>query len=307
MRRYDFVISEANVWKLPEGVCHPKWGARLQPSDSSLYKVVFGGLGDPYEAMVDRDDLNFKAARVDRDVVARVNPDATLIAIAGAPSGGKSTCARSVVDALNDGGVPAYLLPEVATSEIQRLKAAGMPVEAFATSAARLALQARFFERQLLLENQIMARAAKEHPGAKVVLVCDSGLPSGAAYTADKWNVVESMVGVRTARMLERYHGVVVLETVASHDQDLYEYGVGSNNEARYHSPRQAVEEVQPALVAVWSKHQRYRYVEAQANFDDKLDDCFTKVTELLPTKITKMLRASRHQHHSGGRHRGPG
>eukprot|EP01050_Picozoa_sp_SAG11_P035027 SAG11_NODE_12639_length_693_cov_1.149832_1_plen_193_part_00 len=184
----------------------------------------------------------------------------------------------------------------MATSEIQRLKATGRPIETFSTPAARFALQARFFEKQVLLEDQIMARAAREHPGEKVVVVCGSGLPSGAAYTPkNMWAGLESMVGVRTARMLDRYHGAVVLETVASHDKDLYEYGTGSNNEARYHSPSQAVEEVQPALVAVWSGHQRYKYVEAQADFNDKLSACFDSVVGLLPSKITKKLRASSH------------
>ena len=294
MRRYDYIVSEAHVWRLPKGVPRAVDVRRLVPSDSSLYRVKFWDYGGNYDAMVDREDIDYKAALSDRDIVTRTNVDATLIAIAGAPSGGKSTCAKSMVAELNKRGVPAYLLPEVATSEIKRLGDRGVPIESFSSPSARMALQVRFFEKQVLLEDQIMAKAAAEQPGEKVVVVCDSGLPSGKAYVEpDMWTRLEKMVGVTTARMLDRYHGAVVLETVASYDKSLYEFGAGSNNEARYHNPDQAVREVQPALVDVWSQHPRYRYVKAREDFSEKLDDSFASLVEVLPAKIAKRLRAS--------------
>uniref|UniRef100_A0A7S2QL33 Uncharacterized protein n=1 Tax=Zooxanthella nutricula TaxID=1333877 RepID=A0A7S2QL33_9DINO len=88
-------------------------------------------------------------------------------------------------------------------------------------------------------------------------------------------------VGVREADLLERYDLIIHMTTVASGMEDLYDFGPGSTNPSRYHTPEQA-RHADELAQAVYGKHQRLRTVHNFTDLADKMQAVCRCVTEAL-------------------------
>jgi predicted ATPase len=179
-----------------------------------------------------------------------------MLVITGGPCAGKSTI-MMLLETLQ--GDKVELVPEAAT----QLRGEGYvdpPDDPAARTRWMEDFQQAVATRILKLEAEAQTRALDSD---KLLLVCDRGLADGFAYHPRGWLAVTQTPVFTQNRLthpktvLNRYHAVIHMESLAVHNPLLYQT---ANNTARYETVEQAVA-VDQAIQLVWHSHHSWNLV----------------------------------------------
>lgn len=184
--------------------------------------------------------------------------------LTGGPGAGKTESRIYLKNALEKAGIHLVFVPESATELITGgLGAADLGDEAYQQLQISLQLQK---EAQFL-------RGAREwmknHPGKRCVMICDRGIPDGAAWCSKK--VFEKALAANHLdwdSALNRYDAVFHLETAAKESSFLYSTG---NNPARIADGKQAVEK-DDLLLKICSHHPHQIVIAPGIEEKEKMD-----------------------------------
>ncbi len=196
-----------------------------------------------------------------------------VIALSGGPCAGKSTAITHLQQRLSDYGFTVITIAEAATEFIL----AGLkPGENLLTSED--------FQDQLiayaLAKEDIIKHAAGLLRAKKAVILCDRGLPDGAAYLPRRQ--FEKLLRKHHQTMVEardgRYDGVIFLHSLAVDKPELYTL---ANNTARTETVQQARQLNQRTLRA-WTGHPHLRQIGNEADWDGKLNQILRATCRVL-------------------------
>jgi len=191
-----------------------------------------------------------------------------VVVLTGGPCAGKSSAMALVRDRLNKRGFQVLTVPENATHFLQNSD--GFQPE-WAGSDAQVAMQRIFLDYQISQEQAFKA-FGNLHPTKPAVLLLDCCTLNGKIYVSDEqWGRVLTSGGgppLTEEELFARYDMIIHMKTCAGKGQ--YEWGLGSNNPGRYHTPEQAVECDERSL-KVFAPHKHVCVVPHCASFDDKI------------------------------------
>ena len=200
------------------------------------------------------------------------------LCLTGGPCGGKSTAIAKLRSRLERQGFQVLVVAEVATA---LLSGCGGFDPAWAGTPKLEEWQRVILHQQLRDEAAFERLAAlRERPA---VLICDRGALDGAAFCdQETWRRVLAGSGLTAERLFGRYDLVLHLETAAAFAGGrFYEWGEGSNNEARWHSPEQAVEACR-RIGEIYRGHPHYVFVENPPTFEAKMDVVLARLGDQL-------------------------
>lgn len=188
------------------------------------------------------------------------------VLLTGGPGAGKSSALATLRDRLSKRGFQVIVVPENATPLLAN---AGGYDPSWSGTQGHVELQRIFLKYQIEQENAYRRIAQlREKP---CVLLHDRGCLDGRLFcTEEQWAAVLDGVGVSEADLLRRYDLVVHMASVASGMEHLYDYGLGSSNPSRYHTPEQAR---QADLLAqeIYASHPQVRVAPNFSDFSRKL------------------------------------
>jgi len=191
-----------------------------------------------------------------------------VVVLTGGPSSGKSSALALLRHRLSARGFQVLTVPENATHFLANSD--GFQPE-WAGTEAQVRMQRIFLDFQLEQEEAFKSFAAL-HPSKPAVLLLDCCTINSKVYLSDEqWEQVLKFPGkpaFTEEELFNRYDLVVHMVTCALHDN--YEWGPGSNNPGRYHSPEQAYEQDQRCL-KVFGQHPQLREVPHFSDFDEKI------------------------------------
>jgi len=182
-------------------------------------------------------------------------------------------------DRLSKRGFQVLTVPENATHFLTNSE--GFQAE-WAGKSPQVSMQRIFLDYQIAQEDAFKAFAAL-HPTKRAVLLLDCCTLNSKVYVSEEqWKQVLDFPGakpVSEAELLARYDLVVHMVTCALSGH--YEWGPGSNNPARYHTPEQANEQDGKCL-QVFGSHPQLRVVPHCERFGDKIEKVVEFVNDAL-------------------------
>ena len=193
------------------------------------------------------------------------------IVITGGPCAGKSSVISMLKDDLGD---DIITVPEPATL----LLAGGFPAPGKHLEYSpdwQYAFQKSVLTLHRSLEDAFALMCAEK--GAKLI-ICDNGLPSGAAYMPGGVEEFEQMYGIDFDKEVGEYACVIHLETIARVAPEKYGR---HNNEHRYTTVEQAVmhDEI---LKQIWNRHPNHFVMPSGWSLEDK----YHKVREIVSSYL---------------------
>eukprot|EP00933_Yihiella_yeosuensis_P031859 TRINITY_DN25462_c0_g1_i1.p1 TRINITY_DN25462_c0_g1~~TRINITY_DN25462_c0_g1_i1.p1 ORF type:complete len:449 (+),score=60.15 TRINITY_DN25462_c0_g1_i1:154-1500(+) len=203
-----------------------------------------------------------------------------LVVLTGGPSSGKSSALALLRDRLSARGFQVLTVPENATHFLANSD--GFQPE-WAGTDAQVRMQRVFMDFQISQE-EYFKTFAELHPTKRAVLLLDCCTINSKVYLSDEqWEKVLAFPGrspTTEADLFARYDLVVHMKTCALEGDD-YEWGPGSNNPGRYHTPEQAKEQDERCL-QVFRGHPQLRVVPHCPDFKDKMDKVAEFVNDAL-------------------------
>jgi len=146
----------------------------------------------------------------------------------------------------------------------------------------QVVMQRIFLDYQLAQE-EAFRDFAKIHPTKRGVLLCDCCTLNGRLYLdEEQWKQVLFFPGKPTftpQQLFDRYDLIIHLVTSA-HGYN-YEWGPGSNNPARYHTPEQA-RDIDEQCLKLFGDHPQVRVVPTFPCFEEKIQKVLTLVEDAL-------------------------
>jgi len=202
-----------------------------------------------------------------------------VVVLTGGPSSGKSSALALLRDRLTARGFQVLTCPENATHFLANSE--GFQPE-WAGTFKQVQMQRIFLDYQLAQEEAFKAFAAL-HPTKRAVLLLDCCTLNSRVYVSeDQWKQVLDFPGAKPVNedeLMARYDLVVHMVTCALSSH--YEWGPGSNNPARYHTPEQANEQDAKCL-QVFGSHPQLRVVPHCERFGDKIEKVVEFVNDAL-------------------------
>jgi len=199
---------------------------------------------------------------------AAVAAPVVRVLLTGGPGAGKSSALATLRDRISKRGFQVIVVPECATA---LLDGCGGYDPAWHGTPKHVKLQQLFLKHQMQNE-ELMGSFAELRPGKPHLVLHDRGCLDGRLFcTPEQWEEVLQGAGATEDALLKRYDLVIHMTTVAAGMERLYDYGLGSTNPARYHTPeqaRQADEKVQE----VYARHPHIRVVPNFPDFSDKIE-----------------------------------
>jgi len=181
------------------------------------------------------------------------------IVITGGPCAGKS----SIISMLKDNyGDEIITVPEAATL----LLAGGFPMPGKHLDWCdrwQHAFQKSVLHLQKSLEETYALMAERKNVK---LLVCDNGLPSGAAYMPGGIAEFIAMYGIDLEKELSDYSSVIHLETIALSQPEKYGR---HNNESRYTTLEEAIKH-DNLIKEIWFKHPQRLVLSSWQSLEDK-------------------------------------
>eukprot|EP00928_Gymnodinium_smaydae_P095947 TRINITY_DN8356_c0_g1_i1.p1 TRINITY_DN8356_c0_g1~~TRINITY_DN8356_c0_g1_i1.p1 ORF type:complete len:502 (-),score=124.41 TRINITY_DN8356_c0_g1_i1:96-1556(-) len=194
-----------------------------------------------------------------------------IVVLTGGPSAGKSSAMAILRDRLSVRGFQVLTIPENATHFLANSD--GFQPE-WAGAPEQVRMQRIFMDYQIAQEEAFKAFAAL-HPRKRAVLLLDCCSMNSKVYLSEEQFQqlmnLEGFPPLQEADLMARYDLVIHMKTVAYSKNGGYEWGPGSNNPGRYHTPEQA-KEFDERCLAVFSAHPQLRVVPHCGSFTDKID-----------------------------------
>lgn len=181
------------------------------------------------------------------------------LVITGGPCAGKSSVVAMLKDEFGD---EIITVPEPATL----LLAGGFPAPGKHLDYSH-EWQYAFQKSVLTLHRSLEEAFALMGAGKSAkLLVCDNGLPSGAAYMPGGVKEFERMYGIDFAKEIAAYDAVIHFETIALSAPEKYGR---HNNEHRYTTIDQAIKHDE-ILKRIWSSHPKHFVMPSGWSLEDK-------------------------------------
>jgi len=193
-------------------------------------------------------------------------PRQISIVLTGGPCSGKSSILALLRDRLSKRGFQVVTVPEYATHFFANSD--GFQGEWVGTQKEE-DLQNIFLRYQMMQEDMFRDFASLNTKTS--VLLLDRATLDQKVFTSDEkiWQAALRRSSVNEQQLLERYDMVMHLGTCAKVGE--YEWGPGSNNPGRYHSPDEAAR-VDKILEGVYKGHKQLRMVPHCKLFEDKVE-----------------------------------
>jgi len=199
-----------------------------------------------------------------------------VVVLTGGPSSGKSSALALLRDRLSARGFQVLTVPENATHFLANSD--GFQPE-WAGTDHQVHMQRIFLDFQISQEEAFKA-FAKLHPTKRAVLLLDCCTINSKVYVSDEqWAKVLKLTGQTEEALFARYDLIVHMVTCALEGH--YEWGPGSNNPGRYHTPHQAKEQDVRCL-EVFGSHHQLRVVPHYPDFKDKIEKVAEFVNDAL-------------------------
>lgn len=201
---------------------------------------------------------------------AGARPDARpfVVVLTGGPCAGKSSAMAFLRDRLSKRGFQVLTVPENATHFLANSD--GFQPE-WAGKSSQVEMQRIFMEYQMSQEDAFKA-FAKLHPTKSSILLLDCCTLNSKVYLSDEqWKEVLALPGhaqLTEQQLFGRYD--LVIHMVSCAFEGLYEWGPGSNNPGRYHSPEEA-KKCDKRSLDVFANHQQVRVVPHFPDFNSKM------------------------------------
>ena len=208
--------------------------------------------------------------------------DIWVFVLTGGPCGGKSTALALLVEALTAKGYKVLIVHEAAT----KVKLSG--VECGPNGLSQIQFQEHILRGTINSEEDIFEAARQYRDnGRKVVVICDRGVPDGAAYMGQQPfdELVTSVTGHSIhALSAERYHAAFHLQTAAIGATSFY---TNVNNPARKDNPEEAAA-LDVKTFECWRSHPHVRLVEngVGVSFQNKIQRVLEEVFLILGDPI---------------------
>jgi CYTH domain-containing protein/predicted ATPase len=207
--------------------------------------------------------------------IFRFTPWIKVIAITGAPCGGKSTLLKMAIRLLEKSGLKVIIVPEVARELISSGICPWDPQWIHSTS----------FQKQVLfniLEKEAsFFRALSDmrlHEGQQVVFLCDRGIPDGEAYCGkEEFTSLLASLGTTRHDIIERYDGAIHLVTAAIGAEEFY-----VNDDERHETLAQA-RQLDYAIRSAWQDHQHFSIIDNSTTFDQKIVRALLALNRIIP------------------------
>ncbi|MFA6525970.1 MAG: ATP-binding protein [Candidatus Buchananbacteria bacterium] len=181
------------------------------------------------------------------------------IVITGGPCAGKSSIIAMLKDEFGD---EIITVPEAATL----LLTGGFPMPGKHIEWCdewQYAFQKSVLHLKKSLEDTYSLMALRK--GAKL-LICDNGLPSGAAYMPGGMEEFIAMYGIDLLSEMADYSSVIHLETIALTQP--HKYGK-HNNETRYTTLEQAIK-LDDLIKEIWEEHEKRFIIPSSWKLEEK-------------------------------------
>jgi len=190
-----------------------------------------------------------------------------VIVLTGGPCAGKTSAMAFLRDRLSKRGFQVLTVPENATHFLANSE--GFQAE-WAGKPAQVEMQRIFLEYQMAQEDSFKS-FAKLHPTKRSILLLDCCTLNSKVYLTDEqWGEVLTLPGhapLTEQQLFARYD--LVIHMVSCAFEGLYEWGPGSNNPGRYHSPEEA-KECDKRSLKVFANHPQVRVVPHFPDFQSK-------------------------------------
>lgn len=198
------------------------------------------------------------------------------IVLTGGPCSGKSTMLALIRDRLSKRGMQVLTVPEYATHFFGNSE--GFQVEWVGTEKEEN-LQDILLRFQVTQENMFHEFAALNKKPA--VLLMDRGVMDQKVFTSSEkvWNSALTKNSVTEEQLLSRYDMVMHLGTCAKKGD--YEWGPGSNNPGRYHTPDEAAK-LDETCKDVYKNHKQLRMVPHARSFEHKVNQVMKYLEDAL-------------------------
>ncbi|MCQ2283278.1 MAG: ATP-binding protein [Bacteroidales bacterium] len=204
------------------------------------------------------------------------------IVLTGGPCAGKSTILKRIVQKYSTSGYKVYTLPEAATQFIQGgVDFLTQDVHlSFVTETAKL-------QYQLAMEDSMMRIA--EACGQPAMIICDRGSMDTFAYISEqvKRDILSEIGQTETELCDHRYDAVLHICTAAKGAEAFYTL---DNNNCRSESIEVA-RKVDDRLLSVWEKHPRLNIIQANVDFEKKINDVLIAIDKILESTQTDPQR----------------
>ena len=221
------------------------------------------------------------------------------IVLTGGPCGGKTSALTTLVDRLTRRGCRVACVPEAFTYAMTGMNGYD---PAWAGTSSHASVQAAVLRFQLAQEEMFSSIVQERPPAAALaapatssseqqqqqqqqqpcVLLLDRGALDGRVFCSDtEWASVLRSLESDDEQLLARYDLVVHMRTAAFMGGNHYQWGKGSNNEARMHSPEEA-RSCDDRCAQVYSRHAQHVIVDNEAAFRDKIGTVLSAVTRAL-------------------------
>ena len=200
------------------------------------------------------------------------------VVLTGGPCSGKTSALAAIRSKFQRMGYQVMVVPEAAT---QVLDGCGGFDPAWVGTPRALTFQGIIARAAIVNEDQAEALSTLRDKPA--IMICDRGVPDGRAFcSAAQWSKILSEMNVTQQELFARYDKVLHLETVAMYEGGkYYEYGEGSNNPSRFHTPEAAAENCK-GLGEVYSScgEDKYCYIANAGSFEDKIRSALQQLVD---------------------------
>jgi predicted ATPase len=199
------------------------------------------------------------------------------VMLTGGPGGGKSSALATLKSMLLKRGYSVFIIPENGT---RLLDAIGGFDPSWRKRESLIRMQRIFLDFQRAQEEAIISLAEMKEENTIVLL--DRGIKDGKLFMDDlSWNEVTGISEDDINRECqERYDIVLHMTSVAVDRPELYEFGPGSNNPARFHTAAEAKENDLRAKEC-YKNHNRTVIVRTSESFQDKMSCVLHHIEEI--------------------------
>eukprot|EP00933_Yihiella_yeosuensis_P043132 TRINITY_DN37876_c0_g1_i2.p1 TRINITY_DN37876_c0_g1~~TRINITY_DN37876_c0_g1_i2.p1 ORF type:complete len:487 (+),score=72.78 TRINITY_DN37876_c0_g1_i2:108-1463(+) len=211
--------------------------------------------------------LEERAESTPEDPIAKQRRQSQIsIVLTGGPCSGKSSVLALIRDRLSKRGFQVVTVPEYATHFFANSD--GFQGEWVATDKEK-ELQRVLLRYQIMQEDLFKDYAALNSKPS--VLLLDRGCLDQKVFVSseDVWTSALTSCAVTEKELLDRYDMVMHLATCAKVGE--YEWGPGSNNPGRYHTPEEAAK-LDKTCEEAYRNHKQLRMVPHCPKFEDKVE-----------------------------------
>lgn len=196
------------------------------------------------------------------------------IVITGGPCAGKTTAINEIENFFTASGFKVIKIPETATELITGgITPVNVGSEPFQQHLIKLQLY----------KEKIFESAAQHLEGDKILILMDRAALDNKGYMEyDAFLRIVKNIDSTEAELLQRYDGVIHMQTAAKASKDLYQL---ENNQARFETVDEAIK-TDDDLFEAWKSHPSFYSIKSYEDFSKKLEELIEKINLILKNKV---------------------